>query len=112
MSLALLIIKIEVNSPACAAAQELARLQCVLQAALDLSTSTKPFDSVTAAHLLNLLLHQEALQQALLHCADKKSVPLHLTDFIQAPELSILEKNTLAGILKVCRLSFIQQNLL
>lgn len=98
-------------SPACAAAQEPARLQCVLQAAVDLSTSTKPFDSITAAYLLNLLLHQEALQQALLHCAHEKSVPLHITDFTQAPEVSILEKNTLAGILKSFCLSFIQQNL-
>lgn len=88
--------------PTCAAAQEPERLQCVLQAALDLSTSTKPFDSVTAAHLLNLLLHQEAhqeaLQQALLHCAHEKSVPLQLPDFIQSSEVSILEKNTLAGM--------------
>ncbi|KAF7710664.1 hypothetical protein HF521_009536 [Silurus meridionalis] len=74
--------------------QEPASLQCVLQAALDLSTSTKPFDSITAAHLLNLLLHQEALQQALLHCACEKSVPLQLPDFIQASEVSILEKHT------------------
>ncbi|XP_053357978.1 thyroid adenoma-associated protein [Clarias gariepinus] len=79
--------------------QEPARLQSVLQAALDLSTSTKPFDSVTAAHLLNLLLHQEALQQALLHCAYEKSVPLELPDFIQASAVSILEKNTLAVVL-------------
>ncbi|MCI4376608.1 hypothetical protein PGIGA_G00190450 [Pangasianodon gigas] len=79
--------------------QEPARLQCVLQTALDLSTSTKPFDSVTAAHLLNLLLHQEALQQALLHCAHEKSIPLQLPDFIQASEVSILEKNTLAVVL-------------
>lgn len=74
----------------------------MLQAALDLSTSTKPFDSVTAAHLLNLLLHQEALQQALLHCAYEKSVPLELPDFIQASAVSILEKNTLAGTVKFC----------
>ncbi|XP_060781574.1 thyroid adenoma-associated protein isoform X2 [Neoarius graeffei] len=78
--------------------QEPTRLQCVLQAAVDLSTSTKPFNSVTAAHLLNLLMHQEALQQALLHCAHEKSVPLQLPDFTQAPEVSILEKNTLAVV--------------
>lgn len=87
------------NSPACGAAQEAARLQYVLQAALDLSTSTKPFDSVTAAHLLNLLLHQEALQRALLHCAHEKGVHLQMPDFTQASEVSILEKNALAGIL-------------
>ncbi|GAA6069237.1 thyroid adenoma-associated protein isoform X1, partial [Tachysurus ichikawai] len=86
-------------SPTCAAAQEPERLHCVLQAALDLSTSTKPFDSVTAAHLLNLLLHQEALQQALLRCAQEKSVSLQLPDFIQPSDVSILEKNTLAVVL-------------
>uniref|UniRef100_A0AAY4DDJ9 tRNA (32-2'-O)-methyltransferase regulator THADA n=1 Tax=Denticeps clupeoides TaxID=299321 RepID=A0AAY4DDJ9_9TELE len=32
------------------------RLQSLLKVALDLSTSTRPFDSVTAAHILNLLL--------------------------------------------------------
>lgn len=70
----------------------------VLQAALDLSTSTKPFDSVTAAHLLNLLLHQPHLSQALLHCAQE-----HGLDFqppsppSQASESLILEHNTLAG---------------
>ncbi|XP_027005873.2 thyroid adenoma-associated protein isoform X1 [Tachysurus fulvidraco] len=79
--------------------QEPERLHCVLQAALDLSTSTKPFDSVTAAHLLNLLLHQEALQQALLRCAQEKSVSLQLPDFIQPSDVSILEKNTLAVVL-------------
>lgn len=79
----------------------------MLQAALDLSTSTKPFDSVTAAHLLNLLLHQEALQQALFHCAHERSVPLLLPD-LQASEVSILEKNTLAGKLKSCCPGLIQ----
>lgn len=70
----------------------------MLQAALDLSTSTKPFDSVTASHLLNLLLNQEALQQALFHCANEKSVPLQLSDSSHNSEVSVLEKNTLAGV--------------
>jgi len=54
------------------------RMRCVLQAALDLSTSTKPFDSVTAAHLLNLLLHQPDLSQALLHCAQDQGLSFQL----------------------------------
>lgn len=80
--------------------QEPERLLCVLQAALDLSISTKPFDSVTAAHLLNLLLHQEGLQQALLHCTQTQSIPLQLPGLVQSQELevSMLEKNTLAGM--------------
>uniref|UniRef100_A0A3B3YNB9 tRNA (32-2'-O)-methyltransferase regulator THADA n=1 Tax=Poecilia mexicana TaxID=48701 RepID=A0A3B3YNB9_9TELE len=40
----------------------------VLRAALDLSTSTKPYDSVTAAHLLHLLLQQPDLIPVLLRC--------------------------------------------
>ncbi|XP_070697363.1 thyroid adenoma-associated protein [Pempheris klunzingeri] len=75
------------------------RMRCVLQAALDLSTSTKPFDSVTAAHLLNLLLHQPDLSQALLHCAQEQgldfqppSPPSH------ASETAMLELNTLAVV--------------
>ncbi|XP_062257166.1 thyroid adenoma-associated protein isoform X1 [Platichthys flesus] len=50
------------------------RMRCVLQAALELSTSTKPFDSVSAAHLLTLLLHQPHLSQALLHCAQQQGL--------------------------------------
>lgn len=70
----------------------------VLQAALDLSTSTKPFDSVTAAHLLNLLLHQSDLSQALLHCAQEQGVDFHPpSPPSQASEAVVLELNTLAG---------------
>ncbi|KAL7382872.1 hypothetical protein ABVT39_000669 [Epinephelus coioides] len=75
------------------------RMRCVLQAALDLSTSTKPFDSVTAAHLLNLLLHQPYLSQALLHCAQEQGLDFHLPSSpAQASETVILERNTLAVI--------------
>ncbi|XP_049927427.1 thyroid adenoma-associated protein [Epinephelus moara] len=75
------------------------RMRCVLQAALDLSTSTKPFDSVTAAHLLNLLLHQPHLSQALLHCAQEQGLDFHLPSSpAQASETVILERNTLAVI--------------
>lgn len=71
----------------------------LLQAALDLSTSTKPFDSVTAAHLFNLFLHQPALPQALLLCAQEQGLsfqPPALTQ-PQAFEALTLETNTLAG---------------
>lgn len=68
---------------------------CVLRAALDLSTSTKPFDSVTAAHLLNLLLHQPDLSQALLHCAQEQGLDFQPPS--QASETVILELNTLSG---------------
>ncbi|KAM4607989.1 thyroid adenoma-associated protein [Polymixia lowei] len=70
------------------------RMRCVLQAALDLSTSTKPFDSVTAAHLLNLLLHQPALPQALLSCAQEQGLPFQLP----TSEALSLELNTLAVV--------------
>lgn len=71
---------------------------CVLQAALDLSTSTKPFDSVTAAHLFDLLLHQPDLSQALLHCAQEQGVDFQPPSLPpQASETFTLELNTLAG---------------
>lgn len=73
-------------------------MRCVLQAALDLSTSTKPFDSVTAAHLLSLLLHQPDLSEALLHCAQQQGLDFQPpSPLAQASETVILELNTLAG---------------
>ena len=74
-------------------------MQSLLQAALDLSTSTKPYDSVTAAHLLNMLLHQPTLSQALQRCAQEQGLtfrpPVQLPP--QASEALVLEINTLAG---------------
>uniref|UniRef100_A0A671MCS0 tRNA (32-2'-O)-methyltransferase regulator THADA n=2 Tax=Sinocyclocheilus anshuiensis TaxID=1608454 RepID=A0A671MCS0_9TELE len=82
------------------------RLQSLLQVALDLSTSTKPFDSVTAAHLLNLLLHQPGLQAALLRCIQKRHIPVQPPALIQSQtsEAASLEQNTLAVVqwLMVC----------
>lgn len=73
-------------------------MHCVLQAALDLSTSTKPFDSVTAAHLLDMLLHQPDLSQALLHCAKEQGVDIQSPSSPPpASEALTLERNTLAG---------------
>ncbi|XP_071337347.1 thyroid adenoma-associated protein isoform X2 [Trachinotus anak] len=75
------------------------RMRRVLRAALDLSTSTKPFDSVTAALLLNLLLHQPDLSQALLHCAQQQSLDFQPPSPLpQASETLILELNTLAVV--------------
>lgn len=70
----------------------------VLQTALDLSTSTKPFDSVTAAHLLHLLLHQPELIQVLKRCAQDQDLDLQVsTPPDQTSEALIVELNTLAG---------------
>ncbi|XP_059214737.1 thyroid adenoma-associated protein [Centropristis striata] len=85
--------------PSAVGLQDPERMQGVLQAALDLSTSTKPFDSVTAALLLNLLLHQPALGQALLHSARQQG--LHFqppSSPPQASETVVFEVNTLAVV--------------
>ncbi|CAB1343475.1 unnamed protein product [Coregonus sp. 'balchen'] len=86
--------------PSAVGLQEPGRMQALLQAALDLSTSTKPFDSVTAAHLFNMFLHQPALPQALLLCAQEQGLsfqPPALTQ-PQAFEALTMEINTLAVV--------------
>ncbi|XP_056128449.1 thyroid adenoma-associated protein isoform X2 [Rhinichthys klamathensis goyatoka] len=92
--------------PAAVRLQEPERLQSLLQVALNLSTSTKPFDSVTAAHLLNLLLHQPGLQDALLGCIQEQNIPLRppALNQSQVSEASTLEQNTLAVVqwLMIC----------
>ncbi|XP_062375693.1 thyroid adenoma-associated protein [Sardina pilchardus] len=77
------------------------RLHSLLDAALGLSTSTRPFDSVTAAHLLNLLLHQPGLQPALLLCAQQQGLPLQPPQPGEpqaSVQASTQEKNALALI--------------
>ncbi|XP_065815241.1 thyroid adenoma-associated protein isoform X1 [Labrus bergylta] len=75
------------------------RMHRVLGAALDLSTSTKPFDSVTAAHLFDLLLHQPHLSQALLLCAQEQGIHFQPPSLpSQASEAAIMELNTLAVV--------------
>ncbi|XP_033835592.1 thyroid adenoma-associated protein [Periophthalmus magnuspinnatus] len=75
------------------------RMANVLQAALDLSTSTKPFDSVTAAHLLNLLIHEPDLTQALRLCAQRQGLEVQPpVPPAEASQTLILEINTLAVI--------------
>lgn len=76
--------------------QDQERMSCVLQAALDLSTSTRPFDSVTAAHLLNLLLPQPELAQALQRCAQQRGLAFTPPSPQPCPSAA-LEVNTLAG---------------
>ncbi|XP_069090089.1 tRNA (32-2'-O)-methyltransferase regulator THADA isoform X1 [Pleurodeles waltl] len=45
--------------------QDPQKFQTLLRAAMDLSTSTKHFDCVTASYMLNFLIHQEGLESAL-----------------------------------------------
>ncbi|MED6266285.1 hypothetical protein CHARACLAT_000521, partial [Characodon lateralis] len=74
-------------------------MRCVLQAALDLSTSTKPYDSVTAAHLLHLLLQQPELIPVLLRSAQDVGLGLQICPpLAQASEVLVLELNTLAVV--------------
>ncbi|XP_023818937.1 thyroid adenoma-associated protein [Oryzias latipes] len=85
--------------PAAVGLQDVERMRCILQAALDLSTSNKPFDSVTAAHLLHLLLHQPDLTRALVCCSPEGDLPLQpASPPPGAPEAVILELNTLAVV--------------
>ncbi|XP_031435285.1 thyroid adenoma-associated protein isoform X2 [Clupea harengus] len=75
------------------------RLHSLLEASLALSTSTRPFDSVTAAHLLNLLLHQPHLQPALLLCGQQQGIllqPPHPGEPQASEQASTLERNTFA----------------
>lgn len=82
-------------------------MRCVLQAALDLSTSTRPFDSVSAAHLLNMLLHQPDLSQALLQCAQKQGLDFQPPSPPPQPsEALMLEHNTLAGKIQTSHPSY------
>uniref|UniRef100_A0A4W3HF11 tRNA (32-2'-O)-methyltransferase regulator THADA n=1 Tax=Callorhinchus milii TaxID=7868 RepID=A0A4W3HF11_CALMI len=55
------------------------KLQTLLQAALDLMISTKPYDCITASYLLALLTRQEGLQAALHACIGNQQN----TDFIK-----------------------------
>ncbi|CAL8255312.1 unnamed protein product [Lota lota] len=91
--------------PSTVGLQDPERLSHVLCAALELSTSTKPYDSVTAAHLLNLLVHQPTLPLALLACAQEQGLPflLPLQPSSQVSEALRLEHNSLAVVLLLLR---------
>ncbi|KAJ8248320.1 hypothetical protein GJAV_G00240740 [Gymnothorax javanicus] len=88
--------------PLTAGLQEQNLVRSLLRVALDLSTSTKPFDSVTAAHLFGLLTHQENMMEALAHCAQEQGLHFQLPapGEPQASPASTLERNTL-GVAQV-----------
>ncbi|XP_054024240.1 thyroid adenoma-associated protein [Dryobates pubescens] len=70
--------------------QDSENLGLLFEAAMDLSTSTKPYDCVTASYLLNYLVHYTGLQHICLgKCIEQNS---HMD------ESTIVEKNTLAVI--------------
>ncbi|XP_064504430.1 tRNA (32-2'-O)-methyltransferase regulator THADA isoform X1 [Pseudopipra pipra] len=73
--------------------QDSGNIDLLFQAAMDLSTSTKPYDCVTASYLLNFLVHHEGLQ----HICLGKWVE-HNTQVDENTLVSIVEKNTLAVI--------------
>nr|XP_033793161.1 thyroid adenoma-associated protein isoform X2 [Geotrypetes seraphini] len=77
--------------------QDAEQLTALLQAALDLSTSTKHFDCVTASYLLNFLVHHEELTAALCTCTSHQQpvLQLHLD---QSEGASRTEKNTLVVV--------------
>ncbi|MGH0118883.1 UNVERIFIED_CONTAM: hypothetical protein FKN15_055437 [Acipenser sinensis] len=92
--------------------QDTARLKGLLQAALTLSTSTKPYDCVSASYLLNLLVHQGALLRALQLCTEEQRVDLSARERGQEGEaVEILERNTFAVVkyLLVCLTVEIEQ---
>ncbi|NXV15294.1 THADA protein, partial [Cepphus grylle] len=68
-------------------------LDLLFQAAVDLSTSTKPYDCVTASYLLNFLVHHKGLQ----HISLGKWVERN-PQIDENTSVSAVEKNTLAVI--------------
>ncbi|NWR31265.1 THADA protein, partial [Tachuris rubrigastra] len=73
--------------------QDSGNLELLFQAAMDLSTSTKPYDCVTASYLLNFLVHHEGLQHI---CLGKWLECNPQVD--ENTSVSTVEKNTLAVI--------------
>ncbi|XP_014806547.1 PREDICTED: thyroid adenoma-associated protein isoform X2 [Calidris pugnax] len=68
-------------------------LDLLFQAAMDLSTSTKPYDCVTASYLLNFLVHHKGLQHI---CLGRRIE--HNPQMDENTPVSTVEKNTLAVI--------------
>uniref|UniRef100_A0A8C3KVV4 tRNA (32-2'-O)-methyltransferase regulator THADA n=1 Tax=Calidris pygmaea TaxID=425635 RepID=A0A8C3KVV4_9CHAR len=68
-------------------------LDLLFQAAMDLSTSTKPYDCVTASYLLNFLVHHKGLQ----HICLGRWIE-HNPQVDENTPVSTVEKNTLAVI--------------
>ncbi|KAM3931868.1 tRNA (32-2'-O)-methyltransferase regulator THADA [Leptodactylus fuscus] len=73
--------------------QEPEKLLVLLQAAMNLSTSTKHFDCVTASYLLNFLIHQEGLEAALGQLAQDGPRTANVQLF-STNGSSIVERNT------------------
>ncbi|XP_056424110.1 thyroid adenoma-associated protein isoform X2 [Hyla sarda] len=73
--------------------QEPKKLLGLLQAAMNLSTSTKHFDCVTASYLLNFLIHQEGLEAALGQLAQDGHRAANAKSFI-IDSSSVVERNT------------------
>ncbi|NXE76836.1 THADA protein, partial [Cochlearius cochlearius] len=73
--------------------QDSENLDLLFQAAMDLSTSTKPYDCVTASYLLNFLVHHKGLQ----HICLGKWIE-HNPQKDGNTSVSTVEKNTLAVI--------------
>ncbi|XP_062911751.1 tRNA (32-2'-O)-methyltransferase regulator THADA-like isoform X2 [Mobula hypostoma] len=83
--------------------QESEKLQTLLQAALDLSISTKPYDCVTASYLLTLLVQQKGLLPALRACSLKQEAIDYQSDGPskapeKQPDKEIVETNILEVI--------------
>ncbi|XP_067901270.1 thyroid adenoma-associated protein isoform X3 [Heterodontus francisci] len=83
--------------------QDSEKLQTLLQTALDLSTSTKPYDCITASYLLALLVQQEGLLPALHACSLKQQTSYQFDDLSKvhrkrSADKEVLETNTLAVI--------------
>ncbi|NXK59824.1 THADA protein, partial [Sylvietta virens] len=73
--------------------QDSENLELLFQAAIDLSTSTKPYDCVTASYLLNFLVYHKGLQHI---CLGKWLE--HNPQMDENTSVSTVEKNTLAVI--------------
>ncbi|XP_058407325.1 thyroid adenoma-associated protein isoform X1 [Diceros bicornis minor] len=74
--------------------QDSEKLQGLFQAALELSTSTKPYDSVTASYLLNFLIWQNALPSSLSAYVKTQHVACGDGD----KSATVVERNTLMVI--------------
>ncbi|XP_071433610.1 tRNA (32-2'-O)-methyltransferase regulator THADA [Pithys albifrons albifrons] len=73
--------------------QDSENLDLLFKAAMDLSTSTKPYDCVTASYLLNFIVHHKGMQHI---CLEKWLE--HNPQMDENTSVSTVEKNTLAVI--------------
>ncbi|XP_067421161.1 tRNA (32-2'-O)-methyltransferase regulator THADA [Emydura macquarii macquarii] len=74
--------------------QDSENLHLLFQAGMDLSTSIKPYDCVTASYLLNFLIHHKGLLGVCL----KNQLVTHTFQIVEDMSASTMEKNTLAVI--------------